>query len=487
MINVVGIGALSLNFAGGISSFKDLTTAVGTPSDRVCSAGSRTLFNPFGASGSEGDRCVDRHRQRHRHHDRRRRHRCPGLHRCGLVAELRPGHRRLGEYHHDAPSRSTSRPVPPSSTRRAGRRSAVWRTARPITSSPIRPMETRSSSRLTPEDAAAGNAIALDPSQATGSQSLVAPSLIVGATTPVFDLAFAEAGSGGSSFGIAGAITVGLVNNTTQAMGRYGRPDPERRRDRHLGDRRPDADRRRRRCGEVAERRRGHLAGRQRHQPRHRGLYRRGLRQQRRPACPRRRRHDRHRGRADRHRRHDDRRPLVGRDRRGRRRQLFDRHHRPPATTCSHRTPRPRSSNSWGSAPGGRIPHKRSSAPAATSAPVPERRRSVSPPPVPRRSTSSIEENTRAFINDTGTITAGQELAIEAKADSSTWALAGSLAVNTSTRHSSTGLAGAIGVNIVNADDRAFIWRRPRSPLARSTSRPNDPAASGPSPPAPPA
>ena len=67
------------------------------------------------------------------------------------------------------------------------------------------------------------------------------------------------------------------------------------------------------------------------------------------------------------------------------------------------------------------------------------------------------QENTRAFINDTGTITAGQELALEAKADSSTWALAGSLAVNTSTADSSTGLAGAIGVNIMNHDDRAFI------------------------------
>ena len=68
------------------------------------------------------------------------------------------------------------------------------------------------------------------------------------------------------------------------------------------------------------------------------------------------------------------------------------------------------------------------------------------------------EENTRAFINDTGTITAGQQLSIEARADSSIWALAGSLALNmNSDQDSSTGLAGAIGVNILKADDRAFV------------------------------
>ena len=68
------------------------------------------------------------------------------------------------------------------------------------------------------------------------------------------------------------------------------------------------------------------------------------------------------------------------------------------------------------------------------------------------------EENTRAFINDTGMITAGQQLSIEAGDDSSIWALAGSLALNmNSDQDSSTGLAGAIGVNILKADDRAFL------------------------------
>ena len=215
-INVVGIGALSLNFAGGISSFKDLTSAVGTPSDKLL-GGVQDLFNPFGASGSEGgigasidiDNVTDT-----------------------TIADVGTG---AQVYTGAGASLSFNPATAVSGNTITSTQPINFATGAPViyqtSGTPIGGLENGATYyvianptngdqiqlALTPADATAGNAIVLDPSQATGSQSLVAPSMIVGATTPVFDLAFAEAGSGGSSFGIAGAITVGLVNNTTLA------------------------------------------------------------------------------------------------------------------------------------------------------------------------------------------------------------------------------------------------------------------------------
>src|SRR5262249_45305692 len=68
------------------------------------------------------------------------------------------------------------------------------------------------------EHASHGVALALDPSQAAGTQHQFGDTgVAVNAATRAFDFAFGQAGGQASTFGLAGAFTVALVNNTTHA------------------------------------------------------------------------------------------------------------------------------------------------------------------------------------------------------------------------------------------------------------------------------
>ena len=453
LINVVGIGALSLNFAGGIAAYKDLTKAVGTPSDKMLS-GIQDLFNPFGASGSEGgigasldiDNVNDT-----------------------TIADVGAG---AQVYTGAGPSLSFDPATAVSGNTITSTQPINFQTGAPVIyqtgGTPIGGLENGATYyvianptngdeiqlALTPEDAAAGTAIALDASQATGSQSLVAPSLIVGATTPVFDLAFAEAGSGGSSFGIAGAITVGLVNNSTQARVDTGAQIQSG----------SGID-----ISAIDDLTRiGVDGGVAKSQSFGVGISL-GVN-------------------------------VISRDTEAFIGTGYDSSGNllPPGvsgTVINAAGPiaidATTTGDLWSAAIAGAVATPSdSSSPSdallAQNAPTKAQqllgissggsdpaqtqlgagsnlgsgagKSEVSLSAAGAATVNIVnQENTRAFINDTGTISAGQALAIESKADSSTWALAGSLAVNTSTADSSTGLAGAIGVNIMNHDDEAFI------------------------------
>jgi hypothetical protein len=453
LINVVGIGALSLNIAGGIATYKDLTKSVGTPSEKML-GGIQDLFNPFGASGSEGgigasldiDNVTD-----------------TTIADVGTGAKVYTGAGTSLSFNPaTAVSGNTIRSTLPIDLSTGA--PVVYQT----NGTPIGGLENGATYyvianptdgdqiqlALTPEGAADGTAIALDPSQATGSQSLVAPSLIVNATTPVFDLAFAEAGAGGSGFGIAGAITLGLVNNTTLARVDSGAQIQSR----------SGID-----ISAIDDLTRiGVDGGVAKSQSVGVGISL-GVN-------------------------------MISRDTEAYIGEGYDKNGNllPPGVSGTLITAAgpiaidaTTTGDLWSAAIAGAVATPSNSmTPSDTllaqNAPTKAQQllgiSSGGSDPAQTQlgagsnlgsgagkaqaslsaagaATINIvnQENTRAFINDTGDITTGQELAIEANADSSTWALAGSVAVNTSTAASSTGLAGAIGVNIMNHDNEAFI------------------------------
>ena len=68
------------------------------------------------------------------------------------------------------------------------------------------------------EDAEEGNAIALDPSTAAGTdQQFVAPGVSVNANTGLFDFGLGYAGAGASTFGLSGTFSGAMVADTTHA------------------------------------------------------------------------------------------------------------------------------------------------------------------------------------------------------------------------------------------------------------------------------
>ncbi len=215
MVNVVGIGTLTLSFAAAVNSFDDLVTDVGSPVKNLLD-GVEEIVTPAtdcACNGIGASLYVDNVKN-------------------STIADVAAGTKVYTgaswalNFEPAAVSGSAITTGQPLSV--ATGAPLIYQTSgTPIGGlangttyyaivDPTKPDQIELA--LTPEDAALGNAIALVAGQGMGGQSLVAPSLTVAAKTPVFDIGFAEAGASSSGFGIAGSITVGLVNNTTQAI-----------------------------------------------------------------------------------------------------------------------------------------------------------------------------------------------------------------------------------------------------------------------------
>ncbi|TWU31778.1 dockerin type I domain-containing protein [Novipirellula artificiosorum] len=72
-------------------------------------------------------------------------------------------------------------------------------------------------------------------------------------------------------------------------------------------------------------------------------------------------------------------------------------------------------------------------------------------------SVNILDEDTYAYLNDTGTITAGGQVDVSSLNDTALWSLAGSVAISLKGEKTSLGIAGSISVNNVTSDTRSFI------------------------------
>jgi len=72
-------------------------------------------------------------------------------------------------------------------------------------------------------------------------------------------------------------------------------------------------------------------------------------------------------------------------------------------------------------------------------------------------SVNVVDEETHAFINDTGNIVTDAELDLTSTNDTTIWSLAGSVAVSLKGEKKSRGIAGSISANVINNDTKAMI------------------------------
>lgn len=68
-----------------------------------------------------------------------------------------------------------------------------------------------------------------------------------------------------------------------------------------------------------------------------------------------------------------------------------------------------------------------------------------------------VAESTRAFVNDSGSITTGDQIVVSSETGSTLWSLAGSVALAIKGQKSSFGIAGSISANVVETDTKSFI------------------------------
>ncbi len=72
-------------------------------------------------------------------------------------------------------------------------------------------------------------------------------------------------------------------------------------------------------------------------------------------------------------------------------------------------------------------------------------------------SVNVLDEETYAYINDTGTITTDGTLRLLSTGDTAIWSLAGSVAISLKGGKTSAGIAGSISTNVVTGDTKSFI------------------------------
>ncbi len=228
-IGVVGVGGLNLNLEGGIESAKDLKSAFNGKGSIL--TGVTDLANPFGAEGNEGgigaslltesevndtEASIDAGAQVY----------------AGSTTDsfdpTTPGAVSGNSIHFtSAPGLATGTPViyesdpkgkPIGGLVNGKTYYVIANTGGPGQLAANTPDPTYLQLAATEADALNGVPIKLDGSVAAGTNhNLVVGGLTVSASTPVFMFDMGQAGGSGSSLGFGGAVTVGVVNNTTHA------------------------------------------------------------------------------------------------------------------------------------------------------------------------------------------------------------------------------------------------------------------------------